>query len=313
MKVNNILSDVSNKVNAYINHKKANIDRLDKAINSSSRFTLDKDVTVNNDNLVNCNPYEYKDMCVYIKYDYAVLIDGIIPIDETVISIVNAIEKVSHEDYIMVFTDKRIIVMNKEKYTDFGYDKVANFSLVSKGFMTQVVCFNNVILDMNLIYEDLIITYNLVTNQKFRENLINEKKKYLCGITPIYQKINKIKSGISIDKDKNIVFHDQKKEIYLCNYDDIINYEIMEDNNVALKKWTREQSQAIGFTKKECYKMSIRVTLKDGKSFEIMLLEPSTFNNAYHHSDKSYLEHINFAKEIMDKLETYNEEKRNFS
>ena len=313
MKISNIINNVSNKVSTYVNNKKEEIAKLDNIVNSSSSFTLDKEININNDNLVICNWYEYKEMCTYINLEFAKLIDGIIPLDETVINIVNTIEKISNNEYVIVFTNKRIIIMNKEKYTSVNYDSIINFSLVNKGFMTQVICFNNVILDMNIIYDDLITIYNLVTNSNFRDNLLKERINYLCGITPIYQKINKIKSGISIGTNNEIVFHNKKTDNYLCKYEDIANYELMEDNTVIIKKWTREQSHAMKNTKKECYKITIRVTLKNNQIFEIIILEPSVFNSSYYHTDKTYLEYFNFGKEIIDKLETYNEEKRKFS
>ena len=308
MKINSIISNVG----SFIKDKKDEAIKLDNIINSSMAFNLDKDITVDEDSLVICNMYEYNDMCPYINLDYSKIIDGIIPVDETVISIVNTSEKNNNKDHLMVFTDKRIIIMNKEKYTEYTYDKVSNFSLVKKGLMTQVVCFNNVILDMDLTYEDLGIVYNLVINSDYRNNLVKERNKYLCGIVPVYQKINKLKSGISIGTNNEIVFHNKKAENYLCKYEDILNYELMEDNTVVMRKWTREKTQSLGFSKKECYKMSIRVTTTNNKAFDIIIMEPTTFNSSYYHNDKTYAAYFDFAKEIIEKLDEYNEEKRNF-
>lgn len=308
MGINNII----NNVGSFIKEKKEEANKLDQVISNSSAFTLDKDVTIDEDNIVTCNMYEYNEMCPYINLSYSNLIDGITPVNETVISIGNIREKNNNNEYIMVFTDKRIIVMNKEKYTDYTYDKVINFSLVKKGLMTQVICFNNVIIDIDVTYEDLRIIYSLVTNPEYRKSLVKKRNEYLCGIEPKYQRINKLKSGISIGTNDEIVFHNRKEENYLCKYSDILNYELMEDNTVVMRKWTREKTQSLGFSKKECYKMSLRVTTSNNKAFDIIILEPTTFNSSYYHNDKTYMEYFNFAKGIIEKLDEYNEEKRNF-
>lgn len=306
------INKIINNVGSFIKEKKEEASKLDAIITNSSAFTLDKDVSINEDNLVTCNMYEYNDMCPYINLEYSKLIDGITPVNETVISIGNIREKNNRNEYIMVFTDKRIIIMNKEKYTDYTYDKVINFSLVKKGLMTQVICFNNVILDIDVTYEDLRIIYSLVTNPDYRKSLLAKRNEYLCGIEPKYQKIDKFKSGISIGTHDEIVFHNKKNENYLCKYSDILNYELMEDNTVVMRKWTREKTQSLGFSKKECYKMSIRVTTTNNKAFDIIIMEPTTFNNSYYHNDKTYMAYFDFAKEIIEKLDEYNEEKRNF-
>ena len=308
MGINNIINNVS----SFIKDKKEEANKLDSIINNSSSFQIDKDIVINEDNIVISNIYEYNEMCPYINLDYSRIIDGIIPINETVLNIVNIVEKKTRNEYIMVLTDKRIIILNKEKYTEYSYDNITNFNLIKKGLMTQLVCFNDVILDINVTYEDLKIIYSLATNPQYRNYILQERNKYLCGIEPVYQKINKIKSGISIGKNNEIVFHNKKKDNYLCKYSDILNYELMEDNTVVLRKWTREKTQAMGFSKKECYKISLRITTSNNKAFDIVILEPTTFNNSYYHTDKTYVEYFNFAKEIIDKLDEYNEEKRNF-
>ena len=82
----------------------------------------------------------------------------------------------------------------------------------------------------------------------------------------------------------------------------------MEDNTPVLKRKTREQSHAMGFTKKECSKMTMRVTLNDGNIFEIEILDQKIFGGTYDHNDTNYINHFKFAKEIMDKLDSLNTE-----
>ena len=47
---------------------------------------------------------------------------------------------------------------------------------------------------------------------------------------------NKNQSGISVDKDKNIVFHDRKINNYKYNYDEIQDYDLLVDTNIVLRK-----------------------------------------------------------------------------
>ena len=308
MNIGKLFNNIGNKVNTYIKSKQEESIRVQNIINNSKKFYLNNKIIVNNNNLVICNMYEYNEMCAYINLGYAKVIDMLIPINEVVLNIVSIQEKITNNEYMMVLTDKRIIIMDDKMYTCYNYSDVVSFSLISKSLMTQLVYFNDIVILVKVNYNDLLIIYNIVTNDNYRNNLVKEKTKYLCGIVPVYQNINKIKSGISIDNNNQIVFHNKKENNYLCKYDDILNYELMEDNTVVRKKIAREKSQSMGFSKKECYKMTLRVTLTNNNVFELIILEPTTFNNSYYHTDKTYLEFFNFAKEIMDKLDSFNKD-----
>ena len=61
------------------------------------------------------------------------------------------------------------------------------------------------------------------------------------------------------------------------------------------------------FTKKECMQITLRVTLVNNQVFEIVILEPSTFNNTYSHTNSIYMKNYSFGKEIMDKLDSLND------
>ena len=179
-------------------------------------------------------------------------------------------------------------------------------SLISKSLMTQIINFNGIILDINLNYDDLLKVYNTITNNNFRQNEINNKIKYLEGINPVYEKINKFGTGISIDNNNTIVFHDQMQKHYKYQINDILNYELMEDNTVIMSKTTKEETQAIKNTKTECYKITMRLTMTNKFIIELTILPPNTFNNSYSHMDSTYKEYINFGKTLINKLEEYN-------
>ena len=80
----------------------------------------------------------------------------------------------------------------------------------------------------------------------------------------------------------------------------------MEHNTPVIKKKTNNQDQSMKFSKKECAKISIRVTLINNQTFEIIILEPTLFINTYNHMDSTYIKNYNFAKEIIDKLDSLN-------
>ena len=301
------IKNIFNKVNNYVNNKKEERELYNQKVANSKVFILDNDIVISNDNLVMGNAYEYNNMCPYIDIEFAKIIDMIIPINETVLYIVYITQKINNESYVMVFTDLRIIIMNKEKYRNLGYNNISSFEIMNKSLMSQTINFNGIILGIDINQDELNIIYNLITNMEYRNNYIMEKKKYLCGIIPIYQKLNKIGSGISIDSNNIVVFHDKKINNYICKYEDILNYEIMEDNSSVIKRKTNDSSHAMGFSKKECMHMTIRVTLVNNQVFEINILEPSTFNGVYSHSDSKYINEFNFAKEIIDKLDSMNQ------
>ena len=215
--------------------------------------------------------------------------------------------KKTNTPFIVVLTNLRILIMDKKKYNVYDYSIITNFNLVNNGLMSQIININNIILDIDVNKEELNIIYTLMTNIEYRNQVCNNKLKYLCGITPIYQKLNDINSGISIDQNNQIVFHDKKEKNYLCKYEELLQYEIMEDNTPVMKRRVNEQPTTIPFSKKECMLMKLRITLTNNQVFEITILEPSAFNNTYLHTNSTYIKNFNFAKEIMDKLDSMND------
>lgn len=299
------LKNMINKVNNFVNTKKEEYEIYNQKVANSKTFELTNQI-VSNNVMSDGNSYEYANMCPYIDLNFAKIIDNIIPLNEIVLNISYLTQKKDNQKYIMVLTSLRIIVMDKEKYHSYNYDEIIKFEVISKSLMSQIVDFNNIIIGIDVTQDELNIINNLITNINFRNNYILEKRKYLCGIVPMYQRINKIGSGISIDQNNMIVFHDKKINNYLCKYEDILNYEVLEDNTPVIKRKTNEQSQAIGFTKKECMHMTLRVTLTNNQVFEINILEATTFNSIYSHTDSRYMKEYNFVKEIIDKLDSMN-------
>lgn len=304
MKIGNMI----NKVSGVIRDKKAQIEDYQQKVRQSKIFNINEDIIINEDELILGNIYQYTSMCSYINTNQAKLIDALIPLNEEVIYIVHATQKVDNQELILVLTNIRVIIINQDKYTHLSYNDIPGMEIISNSLFTQIINFGGVILGIDLEQNDLNIFYNILSDVNYRNNYVNEKIKYLCGITPVYQKLNKINSGISIDQNNNIVFHDRKNSNYLYKYDDLVNYEVLEDNTPVIKRKTREQSHAMGFTKKECSKMTMRVTPNDGRVFEIEIIEPKVFGGSYDHNSSEYMKEYDFVKEIVDKLDSMNKD-----
>ena len=300
------LKNMINKINDFVNTKKEEYELYNQKVANSKTFELTNQI-VSNNNINDGNSYEYASMCPYIDLSFAKIIDSIIPLNEIILSVNYFTQKKDNESYVMVLTNLRIIIMDKEKYRNYNYNEITKFEIITKSLMSQIIDINDIIISLDVSQEELDTIYNLITNIDYRNNYIIEKSKYLCGIRPVYQRLNKISSGITIDDNKNVVFHDKKINNYLCKYDDILNYEVLEDNTPVLKRKTNESSHMMTFSKKECMQMTLRVTLNNNQVFEINILEPTTFNNIYSHTDSRYLTEFNFVKEIIDKLDSMND------
>ena len=300
------LKNMINKINDFVNTKKEEYELYNQKVANSKTFELTNQI-VSNNNINDGNSYEYASMRPYIDLSFAKIIDSIIPLNEIILSVNYFTQKKDNESYVMVLTNLRIIIMDKEKYRNYNYNEITKFEIITKSLMSQIIDINDIIISLDVSQEELDTIYNLITNIDYRNNYIIEKSKYLCGIRPVYQRLNKISSGITIDDNKNIVFHDKKINNYLCRYADILNYEVMEDNTPVLRRKTNESSHMMTFSKKECMHMTFRVTLNNNQSFEINILEPTTFNSIYSHTDSRYTTEFNFIKEIVDKLDSMND------
>ena len=303
---NNIIKKFTGKINNFIDTKKKEIELYNQKIQASKKFELNYDIVIDENNLIEGNCQEYLDMCAYINLVQAKTIDAIIPINETVLNIVFCIQKIDNQEFFLVFTNFRIFILNKNKFKVLNYQEITAFEIIRKSLMAQIVNFNGIILELDINQKEFDTIYNLMFNVEFHNEYIKEKTKYLCNINPIYQKLNKIKSGVSIDKNNIIVFHDRKINNYICRYQDIFNYELVEDTTTVLKRKTNEQTNAITSTKQECGQMTLKITLVNNQIFEIYILEPAIFNSTYSHKDTAYTKNYNFAKEIIDKLDSLN-------
>lgn len=237
--------------------------------------------------------------CPDINKEKATLISSLIPIEETFVLITYAKEIKTNKEYYLIPTNKYLWIINQNTYGAYPYDKMP-CQVIKSNLMSKTILINNILLEVTGNDSKINTLISILTNNQERENIINEKTKYLCGITPSYQRINDIYSGISIDNNKNIVFH-TKENNYLYNYLDISHYEILLDNSVILSTSNMTNTKISNF-QNNCYQISIRVFAKDNTIINMPILEPNSFNTKYQRNDTVFQKNFNFAKEIIEKL-----------
>lgn len=237
--------------------------------------------------------------CPDINKDKANLIATLIPINETFLSINYAKEIKTDKEYYLVATNKYLWVITQTTYGAYPYNNF-NCQIIKNNLMSKTILINNILLEITGNNNKINTLFNILNNPTEREKHIIEKTKYLCGITPIYQLINQINSGISLDNNSNVVFH-TKVENYKYNINDITNYEILLDNIVIYSKNSNTASKITTF-QNSCYQISLRITTNDNKTIIIPILEPNAFNTKYQRQDTIFQTNLNFAKEITDKI-----------
>lgn len=238
--------------------------------------------------------------CPDLNKDKAIIISNLIPINETYLTTLYTTEIISNTEYWLIPTNKYIWIINNKSYDILSYQDITICTIIKNNLMGKIINLNNIILEITGNTEKINHFINLLTNTNYRNQTIATKTSYLCGITPIFQTINSIQTGISIDNQKNIVFH-TKKFNYVYHYNDIINYELLLDNTIVSSKKLKSTS-TITSIQNSCYTMSIRITTTN-QSFILPILEESAMNKKYTYQDQTYISNLNFAKDIINTLD----------
>ena len=225
---------------------------------------------------------------------------------EEVYCVVEGVKRKTNEELFFVYTTQRLLILNNkiDKYLEAPIDYIYKMEVIKAQLMTQFSNVNEVIMDINLNKNDFAEFNKIVTDPNERSKYVEEATKYLCGITPVYQKMNALNTGISIDQNNTVVFHDQKINNHIVKYSDIKQYEIVEDNTTILAGKGYDPKKGISSSKSECFEMHLKVTLVDDKVIEIPIIFPNSMKKAYSHYDERYRKCYDFTREIMDKLNT---------
>lgn len=239
--------------------------------------------------------------CPDINTDKATIIAHLIPITETLLEVYYAKEILTNNEYFIIPTNYRLWIISTQNYKILSLDN-NQISIIKNNLMSKVLLLNNVLLEVNGTTEKINKLINILNNPTIRQNIIQEETNYLCGIIPTYQKINSLKSGISIDKDKNIVIH-SKENNYKLHISGITNYEILLDNQIHYSKNSNSKTTITNFNT-SCFKISIRFTTQDNTQIIIPILEPNNFGTKYQSHDTIFQTNLTYATELIKILES---------
>lgn len=292
---------LTNKITEKINNYKEQESQFKELLQTSTTFNnLNKfELTTIEDQINKIN--FITNNCPDINDFKAKIISQVIPIQETILEVFYTKEILTNKEYYIVPTNQRLWIITFNEYITLSLDN-NTISIIKNNLMSKTILFNNILLEINGTNDKINILINILTNIEERNKIILDKTKYLCGITPIYQKINSINSGISIDNENNIVIH-TKDNNYKYNITQITDYEILLDNQIYYSKSSYSKT-FIATSKSSCLTMSINLTV-DNNIIKIPILETNSFGNKYESTGTTYQTNLNFAKTIIEKIESY--------
>lgn len=250
---------------------------------------------------------EILEICPDLNDNKALLIRGLLPIDEVYLTVMYGKECKSNKEYFLVPTNKCLWIINTINYTKISYDSL-NVSVIKNNIMSKVLNISNILFLVNGNEEKITNFIKIINDLEYRENLSSSLISKFCGISPRLSLINDIGSGISLDDNKNIVFH-TKNFNYKYNINDIKNYELMLDDIVVSEKRSNRRVRMTA-NKNSCYQMNIRVTTNN-ETFLLPIIEKSTFADVYQSTSEVYIKGRNFAEKIIALLDEVDENMMN--
>lgn len=293
--MNNLINKLKNKIE---NQKKSN-QELKKILEQNNIINNLNPLQTLPNNTCDGKIQKIIEECPDLNKEKAIIINKLIPLNEPYLAIMYAKEILSNKEYWLIPTNKYLWIINEKSFKTIPYNEITICKIIKNNIMSKTINLNNIALEINGNNNKINLFIEILNSINSRDNITNNKIKYLCGITPIYQLINKINSGISLDSNNNIVFHTNKFN-YKYNYQDILNYQLLIDNNPIISK---EQNTRKNITSMQtsCYTISIKI-ITNNLSFTIPILESNALGKKYNFTDSIYINNMNFAKEIINKL-----------
>ena len=239
------------------------------------------------------------DICPDLNENDAIILRGVIPIDELILSCVYATECKTNVKFYFVATTKYLWLINTEGYLKYNYQNLT-IEVIKNGILSKTILLSNMLFNINGTNEMLLAFVKLFQDSNYREDEINKKLDILCDTIPRIFYLNDLGAGISIGTNNEIVFH-TKTFHYKYNIKDINNYELLLDNTVIEEKKSMHRNR-ITANKNSCYEMTIRITI-DNNTFLIPILEKNDFSTLYSSTSKEFRENIEFASDIIDILD----------
>lgn len=252
---------------------------------------------------------EIMDICPDLNDDKASIIRGILPLDEVYLTVMYARESKTKKEFFLIPTNNYLWVISVDSYLKYSYNNL-KVEIVKNNLMSKVLNLSNILLEVNGGEEKINDFVKIINDSEYRLKLSTEKLKKLCGMVPKLSLINDIGTGISMDDNKNFVFH-TKEFNYKYNIKDIKNYELMLDDNVVLEKRSNRRVRMTA-NKNSCYQMNIRISTND-KTFLLPIIAKSAFTEVYQSTNAVYMNGRSFAEKIINLLDEADESMLNGS
>ncbi len=242
-------------------------------------------------------------LCPDLNDEKALLIRGLIPIDEVYLTVMYTRECKSNTEYFLVPTNKYLWVIGTSKYVRYSYTGLS-VGIIKNNLMGKVLNLANILFDVNGGEEKINEFMKIINDSDYREIIIKKKLEKFCGIKPKFSLINDLGAGISIDEEKNIVFHTGDAN-YKYNIKELTNYELLLDDNVVMEKRSNRRVRLTA-NKSSCYQMNIRVSTKDN-TFLVPIIVKSAFVEVYQSTSAKYMNARIFAEKIINILDDLDE------
>ena len=242
-------------------------------------------------------------MCSDLNEGDAVLIRGLLPIDEICLSCLYASECKTGIKFYFVATTKYLWLINKGGYLKYHYQDLT-VDVIKNGMLSKTLLLGNMLFNVHGIHEVLLDFVKLFQDANYREELIQKKLGIFCGTVPTVFYLNNIGSGISIGQNHEIVFH-TKEFHYKYNISDIKNYELLLDDMVVREKKSNRRGRLTA-NKNSCYEMVLRITVSD-QIFLIPILEKTAFMSLYSSTSVEFMENKAFADGLVNLLDDLDE------
>lgn len=242
-------------------------------------------------------------MCSDLNEGAAVLIRGLLPIDEICLSCLYASECKTGIKFYFVATTKYLWLINKDGYLKYHYQDLT-VDVIKNGMLSKTLLLGNMLFNVHGIHEVLLDFVKLFQDANYRGELIQKKLGVFCGTIPSVFYLNHIGSGISIGQNHEIVFH-TKEFHYKYNISDIKNYELLLDDMVVREKKSNRRGRLTA-NKNSCYEMVLRVTVSD-QIFLIPILEKTAFMSLYSSTSVEFMENKVFADRVVNLLDDLDE------
>lgn len=275
-------------------------EKWDKLLLTNHHINLSEEINVKNENASEGRIKKVMDLSPSANKNKAETLAKLFSIYELLLDVCYVKEATTNKEYFFVITSDGVYITDFKFCNKYEFSNIKIAEIIIPGMLSSNVNINNVPFVIEGSKEDNSKLVNILIDSNFRNAQIDEKKKYLKGIKLTEEYLNKYYRGVSIGENNLIVFHDENDNI-LLNTDDILSVDVLFDNSVVYTKGLKS-STAMTSAGYSCYKMSIRLNLKNDGKYIVEILPPSTLNKVYNSSDEEYISSYAFCKQIVNKI-----------